>query len=325
MHVALSKKKHSGLIELLATYKHGTQYHFLFPYAKADLRSMWTAITIPYWNFDTYFWVIYQMSNLVAALNVIHEYDTYITFDKDTENPGYTRFNAALPQINVATGQEKYGRHGDLKPENILWRDDSRLSKSLGGILQITDLGLGRFHHLDSRSRVAPDKLAGSHTYMPPEPILGHMVSRKYDMWSLGCIFLEFLVWLIEGIRGMDRFNDSRMQESHDKVVDDTYFTIITDVSGRPSGAEVRKQVTKIMKSLQLSPRCSLALKRVLHLLEHNLLVIKPDDRIDASKLYQELKAILHTSSHDHSYLVGTHPSDEGKGFKLPQLDTELK
>ena len=47
MLIPLTEKKHQHLVELLATYKYEGKYHLLFPYAKANLRSLWAEIPQP--------------------------------------------------------------------------------------------------------------------------------------------------------------------------------------------------------------------------------------------------------------------------------------
>lgn len=65
------------------------------------------------------------------------------------------------------------------------------------GILVIADFGLMAFHRGQSRSLVPGAKLHGTPTYAPPEWQLNYQVSRSYDIWSLGCVYLEFITWLV--------------------------------------------------------------------------------------------------------------------------------
>ena len=54
--------------------------------------------------------------------------------------------------------------------------------------------------------------MTGTFRYEPPEADQRGKApfSRSYDIWSLGCIFLEFLIWLLEGQTGLDKFNFQR-------------------------------------------------------------------------------------------------------------------
>ncbi len=44
--------------------------------------------------------------------------------------------------------------------------------------------------------------------YEPPEAEVGQNEprSRRYDVWSMGCIYLEFAIWLLRGENGLQRF-----------------------------------------------------------------------------------------------------------------------
>ena len=185
----LNKLGHPHLVKLLATYKLLGRYHFVFPYAPANLRTHWDYIDMPYWNKDTYLWFLAQICGLVSALRAIHDFGTGdVRLSSQQGNERTAHFTGRpSTHLKVVRDEQVFGRHGDLKPENILWSDDGH-----GGVLEITDLGLGRFHQLESRSRVDPRTVNGSPTYTPPEISLEIDVSRAYDIWSIGCVFLGF-------------------------------------------------------------------------------------------------------------------------------------
>ncbi|WKT38280.1 Protein kinase domain [Fusarium oxysporum f. sp. vasinfectum] len=103
-------------------------------------------------------------------------------------------------------GKDANCRHGDLKPENILaFRE--------GGtdVLRIADLGLAKFHLKSTsdrkRAKEYTETVTGTTQYMPPEFHVNGQISRRHDVWSLGCIFLEFIIWTAWGLEGLDKFN----------------------------------------------------------------------------------------------------------------------
>jgi serine/threonine protein kinase len=209
----------------------------------------------------------------------------------------------SLPtSLEVAKTEEKYGRHGDIKPENILWDCESEGS-ALVGTLILADFGLGRFHRHESRSKQDPNKINGSHTYAPPEITLGRLVSRAYDIWSLGCVFLELITWLLEGSVGLDEFHEQRKEKAYDGVNDDTYYTIVGTEIARD--AEVRKGVVSWMESLRTSRGCSTMIKDLLYLVESDMLRVDSKERIRAKDLDARLKQMVKVSKSDHSYLLG--------------------
>jgi serine/threonine protein kinase len=169
MLVSLTLKNHPHLVKLLTTYTYKTRFHLLCPYANANLRTYWKSNTSTK-DRKTYLWTLGQMAGLASGLNVIHNFETQYPLGSDKINPLISQEKPSAPlQLNVSPSEQRFGRHGDLKPENILWTDDTDTVNNLGGILQIADLGLGRFHRLESRSKQDPKNINGSPTYMPPE------------------------------------------------------------------------------------------------------------------------------------------------------------
>lgn len=108
-------------------------------------------------------------------------------------------------------------RHGDIKPQNILSRSRPNISKSAHqldiGHLLMSDLGLAKRH--DVATQVRNDRTSTRETtwrYSSPEI---HTLekdkstarSRRYDIWSMGCVILEFAIWLLYGWRSLKDFN----------------------------------------------------------------------------------------------------------------------
>lgn len=240
----LTQKNHEHLVKLLATYKLKNHYHLIFPYAQSNLRAYWNLTGLPHFNKATCLWFLNQLAGLTSGLGIIHDFPAGSQNTLEPAHPDLAMYSRRLVKSLRVDPREIYGRHGDLKPENILWSNDLN-GVPRAGILQIADFGLGRFHRLESRSAQDPKKIQGSATYAPPEVTLEEPVSRKYDIWSLGCVFLEFLTWLVEGPRSVYEFSTQRCQAAGDGVEDDTYFTIFNLENGS-SYAEVRQGVSTL-------------------------------------------------------------------------------
>lgn len=149
------------------------------------------------------------------------------------------------------------GRHGDIKPKNILFFKDN---KKPPGRLVVADFTLMRFHSSNADNTLI-QKVDFSETYRPPEKALGEgtQVSQKYDIWTLGCVFLEFISWHLLGSdavrprkKGEERgFNapDGKLREDFgtsrqrddDNYRDDKFFNSI----GLPA-AIVKKSVVNV-------------------------------------------------------------------------------
>ncbi len=203
--------------------------------------------------------------------------------------------------MNVDPNEERFGRHGDLKPENILWFNDLE-GVDNAGILQIADLGLGRFHRLESRSKQNPRTITGSPTYVPPELALETNISRAYDIWSLGCIFLEFITWLVEGPVGLDSFVEARIARAHDGVDDDTFYMLFNSSSGRYG--EVRRGVTNWMERLRRDHSYSEMIIDLLDLVQTRMLRANPEERVRAERLDTLIEAMLRRAETAHTYLL---------------------
>jgi serine/threonine protein kinase len=296
----LTLKHHPHLVELLTTYTYRGRFHLLFPYANANLRTYWRSNSLKK-DWSNYHWALKQIAGLASALNAIHTFKTdKYPLHSDRIDPLVSRERPSMPlQLSVLPGEELFGRHGDLKPENILW---SKKSNS-HGILQIADLGLGRFHRLESRSKQDPSKINGSPTYMPPELPLGKLVSRAYDIWSLGCIFLEFVTWILLGPEGLSEFGGARMAMAHDGVLDDSFYMLFNSGSGYQYG-EVREGVKDWIIKLHQCNTSSEMVRDVLDLVEKQMLQVKVEDRISAQELHDFFTAKLQGKKDDRHYLL---------------------
>jgi len=77
------------------------------------------------------------------------------------------------------------------------------------GILQITDFGLSSFHHTVTVDAISIRNRSGD--YRPPESELLATVSPSLDTWTLGCLCLDFLTWLVKGPEGQKAFKKDRL------------------------------------------------------------------------------------------------------------------
>ena len=157
-----------------------------------------------------------------------------------------------------ASAHQVHGRHGDLKPENILWFKDYQDNDSSGsmGVLKISDFGLTRFHGTMSVSNSNVENVGFTGTYRAPEYDIYKKVSQSYDIWTLGCVILEFATWYLLGWEAVDRFSQSRSTEHVAEVKEDVFFNFVNmvDVSGRTQlGARAKRSVFDVCRILPIS------------------------------------------------------------------------
>ena len=198
--------KHSHLVTLLATFKYGDAYHLMFPYAECDIYEYWQhhqglLSDASRASLDDLRWLSRQILGVASALDCIH-------------NPR-----------DIPYGTPKYGRHGDIKPDNILWFQSESDPR---GTLVIADFGLSSFHRELSRSNIPNRKVAFTPRYRAPESdIYGGRISRSYDIWTLGCFFLEMACWIFGGIEEIEQFDLARMSPSIFGSTTSAFFDIL--------------------------------------------------------------------------------------------------
>jgi serine/threonine protein kinase len=233
----LNKLDHDHLIKCIATYQQHGKYCFMFPWANGgNLRQFWVREDHIPRELDLLIWVLQQMHGLAHGIMTLHQFNN--------------RENC---------------RHGDLKPENIL-RFMSDNEPSFGRLV-VTDLGSATFHKASTRSRGGTTGNGyGTMRYEAPEVVLGRSIprSRRYDVWSVGCIFLEFLVWLLYGWDKLEAFNGGL----------DRYWVPDRDA------VQVHPKVRECIRLIYLDPRCrkNTALGDLLRAIDTKLLVPEHGD-----------------------------------------------
>lgn len=241
-----TNEKNNHLISLLATYEHNDDYYLIFPWAQATLKTYWEEKhPNPSLDKQTVIWVAEQCKGIAYGVLKIHQY-TSVEVNKN--------------ELDPAAGQNvQFGHHGDIKPENILWFQDSRETTPGAqgfqrGTLKLTDFGLASINP----NRTVSRQLLGfpcSISYCAPEAELLHCgpPGRQYDMWTLGCLYLEFITWMMGGWKLVKDFE--RQRSTMDPrwvwkdIKTDTFYEVKAGghVSGQVSmKAEVKPQVTKV-------------------------------------------------------------------------------
>ncbi|KAM7188647.1 hypothetical protein V8F33_010512 [Rhypophila sp. PSN 637] len=164
-------------------------------------------------------WVAKQCRGLAEGMQLIHDYK-------------YEQQNELESKIGAAP-TPKHGFHGDIKPGNILVYNTWVGHKNDLGILQITDFGISSFHHTASLSGISRGR--DTHSYRPPESNLPFMkTTQSHDIWTLGCLFLEFLTWLVKGPDAITEFLSERIRCGLREVdVMSTFFQVDDPQDGR--------------------------------------------------------------------------------------------
>ncbi|TGO23805.1 hypothetical protein BPAE_0121g00210 [Botrytis paeoniae] len=301
-----SKKPHPHLIRLLATYRQKEEFHLIFPYAGSNLRSYWDIQSLPKFDQEIVMWSMKQMYGIANALFRLHEFK--VTIPLNIGGAGNVRVQTEDDgQISVHAGEEMFGRHGDIKPENILWFPEGPEAQDPLGVLKLADFGLGRFHGRDSKSGIRPSGIRSSPTYEPPECKLRRPVSRAYDIWSCGCVWLEFITWLLKGSAGIEEFSNRRGNNAGpNEIDDDNFFTIIPN--NRILEATIRDGVEQWVKQLHQHERCSQLIHDLLELTMDHLLLIDSNERIKAGEFNRKMADFYQEAKKNPDYMLKPAP-----------------
>jgi serine/threonine protein kinase len=101
----------------------------------------------------------------------------------------------------------------DIKPANILVFNN--LSTGVKHRLKFTDFGSASGQKSDMTGGSVGTKIKGTTPTLPPETHLNGLSSRPHDVWSLGCVFLDILIWYHEGWDTLNGFRSRVMEGSN--------------------------------------------------------------------------------------------------------------
>ncbi|KAK8129203.1 hypothetical protein PG999_001583 [Apiospora kogelbergensis] len=269
------------LIKLLLTFQHGNRCYLVFDWADGNLQEFWDQRTITTSHFNNV-WITKQCYGLATALKRIHG---LATFQKEERKRNHSI---------EANDYREYGRHGDIKAANILWFKDYQGNRDH---FVLADLGLTRYHSNLTRSQVRYSDLDGwTDQYRAPElDLRANNISQKYDIWSLGCVFLELFIWYALGADGISDFEDQLDTETKGDATnfgEANFFNIHKDGHGNKS-AVVKPAVEKWIEKIKSLDCCPDFLRDMLDLINNHMLVICPEDRHEIDWICIDISRIL--------------------------------
>jgi serine/threonine protein kinase len=229
--------RHPNIVELLGSYTYRGKHNFIFPLARGGtLADLLKCARPPAFQSDEN--IILALSGLCSAVHATHN-----LFSEDD----------TLTRI---------GCHHDLKPHNVLVDDATFL---------LADFGLSRFKEPTEGSATSYKYVAGC--YVAPEcedfsaldeTKRTQTIGRPSDIWSLGCMMMETLVYMKSGAVGVQEFENERSYRfgqitlhrfHHGPNEEEPAVAIcLTDLWNNASTRSERLLIELIRQVLQLAP-----------------------------------------------------------------------
>jgi serine/threonine protein kinase len=281
----LATMPHGHITRHLALWTQQGKFHMLFPLAEQNLKDFLRNTGHPSLGKDNILWLLNQFKGLADAVRQIHNLTGL--------GPG-----TLDRRLNTVQKRDKTGFHHDLKPENILVFAENRPESHeqlMGRTWKIADFGSARIGHIisgsgpgrPSKSHFTSNLTHGDITYSAPDYALEQKTSRPYDMWSLGCIFMECLLWVF-GMSDSTNFGIERtMVPDLPGDQDDAFWYV-----GNDRTIQLKPAVVSQLKELKDECAERGVFKNLVNIIAR-LLTITPAERPDAPKLCNELDALL--------------------------------
>lgn len=239
------------LVTAVTAFKYQEKYHLVFKWAEGgNLADFW-GTQAPSLAYDSVCWLAQQCHGLADGLDGIHNASISLEELENDDSPQ----NSSQPRTTPATEDQNqiHGRHGDIKPQNILWFSDE-VNEYSRGVLKITDFGVTAFHTART-TKVLARYVQVTRTYAAPEvdvsePHCEAYVSRPFDIWSLGCVYLEFITWILLGNETLKEFARRRSAEkgTWKKFQEDNFYSVHKKliIFGTAEYATVKKSVIRV-------------------------------------------------------------------------------
>ncbi|KAF2969399.1 hypothetical protein GQX73_g4172 [Xylaria multiplex] len=301
--------QHPAISPALATIKIGGKYYILFPWAKhGSLRDFWYENPDPAkLADDVELWLLQQCFGIAHALMEIHG------------------------DLLVPSRREiSYVLHGDIKPENILcFPTDQTHTDAHGSIvpepdlgrLKLTCFGPSKFREPSTEESIETT-IAFRLNYRPLETeILKGFINQATDIWSLGCVFLEFATWYVMGARGLEAFINTWRNTNNlfpgwgGQVMDAAFFSFGTRL--HPDKSMLN---SSLIADIREHPRSTKAIHAFLDFIETKMLVHE-DKRATAITVAAALWNLLRSSSNNS----GTWGLSMAGGNDVPQDKEQLR
>ncbi|KAL7764780.1 hypothetical protein ACKLNR_005925 [Fusarium oxysporum f. sp. zingiberi] len=267
--LSLAQNPHPHIVPLLASYRMESKYHLVFPLADCDLAMYWRSEPKPSNDNRTLEWFGSQMRGLADALSTVHGQNSQ---EKDL-----------------------YGVHGDIKPENILcFGSDNKWTT-----FALADFGSSYF--LTPEEKDMPKGLKHTPVYRAPELDTTGGMTQACDIWSLGCVFTETIIWFCHGKDGISKLIQTRLDDEDNSPNRDAFFRLQYDKRGGLT-AKLKPEVHRLLISLRESCQSSLFIDDMLYLVLEGMLKVNMSERMSAREIFEALTQMCLKLESDPAY-----------------------
>ena len=278
-HRAMANLSHHHLLKCLASFVFSSKYHMIYEKADCNVEEFMSRYPNPQnlANLSSGD-LAQQLFGLADALYVIH-------------NQGGSDSSVGTNLLNVPQGAQRTGYIHDIKPENLLMFVYNQNGKKTYWF-RISDFSCAKvvdiLTSVSGKNRISwkTASKSGTPIYRAPEAITEGQTSRPYDLWSLGCVYLELLVWFLDGYGSLLKFRKERECYVSPESYQDEGFYYKPEKSGV---FKLRKAVSE--KIDNVLSRCVGPLNDIARVIRQ-LLQIDPKQRPDAKELVTKLKHI---------------------------------
>ena len=248
--------------------------------------------------------------------------------------------------LNDSSSEQLHCYHLDLKPQNVLlFERDEPNGRHGNYIWKISDFGISKIKHCKRRgsnessghhvsflemifrpkkpfddpndsSGVVNSRYGG--TYAAPEARLeSDKVTRRSDVWSLGCLITLVLTFLDSGTTGIEDFKESRLRGRNN----DRFFETNLPVIGTEAVDELHPSVPKwldelVAKAHERSEHEGRAVEKTSQYVLESMLLADQEKRHDAKQVEDKLKEIQlrYPKSIETLSKPGKHPQESPSG-----------
>ncbi len=285
-------KSHKNILITRASLEWGNIYSLFFDLAKMDLSQYFTDKNIVIDSVGEKATIFGRTIGLAGALAFLHE---EIQLNPTDEQP---------------KSEQLQCYHLDLKPQNILVFEEGS-----NHIWKISDFGISRIKtvphgqpddvsvafldkifkpekNMDTSSGVPNTRFGG--TYAAPEAReLSDMVTRKSDVWSLGCVLALVLTFLESQSSGIHKFQKAREKDRvYDWFFDSEALTTRSD-DRKILHSSVSDWLDALNKNASKRGGAEgPAFQRASRMLQDRILIRESEKRISAKQVQLELTDI---------------------------------